>query len=315
MNDRYSGSVIYEWRQQPINQGLVSYANSDAGTGDMRTLDDYSRLSSQWATVTPEGIKSSDYSPTRTAPSCPAFESGAWSVRADMVLPTIGLEGFTTPTAPRSSRTPRQTSDPSRSRTGSASVAAETSGAAGARTGDEAGAAKGPPVGAIVGGVLGGLVVLIALTAALLFFLNRSKKRGKAAPAAVGSGPLNPASDKMVAGPDEEYYKPRYHELTGHGTVPELDPRRGETVALRANEMPNGQGRTGELAHEGLSERSSDDEGGVQEEFSALNGYEREASPYVQAQRRTEMEWLQGEEERLRRRRELLMQQQGGGAT
>lgn len=50
---------------------------------------DFENLKSQWATLSPTGVKASAYNPSLSAPPCPSFTSGAWSVNADVALPTL----------------------------------------------------------------------------------------------------------------------------------------------------------------------------------------------------------------------------------
>ncbi|KAF2799856.1 glycoside hydrolase family 72 protein, partial [Melanomma pulvis-pyrius CBS 109.77] len=90
MNDRLSGNIIYQWGEQPNGYGLVSYANTESGTGAVKTKQDFSNLKSQWATLEPAGVKASDYDPTLTRRDCPEFTSGVWNIRANDQLPTLG---------------------------------------------------------------------------------------------------------------------------------------------------------------------------------------------------------------------------------
>ena len=51
---------------------------------------EFPNLSSRWATLTPTGVKASNYNPTLTPPPCPEFTSSVWEVDAKSELPTIG---------------------------------------------------------------------------------------------------------------------------------------------------------------------------------------------------------------------------------
>lgn len=51
---------------------------------------EFPNLSSRWATLTPSGVKASNYNPTLTPPPCPAFTSDVWEVDAKSEMPTIG---------------------------------------------------------------------------------------------------------------------------------------------------------------------------------------------------------------------------------
>jgi hypothetical protein len=53
---------------------------------------DFSNLSKQWATLSPAGVKASEYSPSLTPPACPASTSGQWNVDGGVALPTVGQE-------------------------------------------------------------------------------------------------------------------------------------------------------------------------------------------------------------------------------
>lgn len=51
---------------------------------------DYNNLKSQWATLTPSGIKRSEYSATKKPPPCPTSTLSGWEVNGDVPLPTLG---------------------------------------------------------------------------------------------------------------------------------------------------------------------------------------------------------------------------------
>ncbi|KAL8715033.1 MAG: hypothetical protein Q9220_000990 [cf. Caloplaca sp. 1 TL-2023] len=113
MNDRWSGAIIYEWKEEANKYGIISYAfgTSSAvftGTGTPAALTptpispDFYSLQSQWDTLTPTGTPSSDYKPTYTGVSCPQ-SSDSWSVAATATLPTIANLVITTKAAASSS--------------------------------------------------------------------------------------------------------------------------------------------------------------------------------------------------------------------
>jgi hypothetical protein len=105
MNDEWSGAIIYEWIEETNNYGLISYGPETNPTviasgvvaGISRTgtptpvSPDFSNLQSQWATLTPTGVASSNYNPsTLTPPACPSSTPGGWLVDGDVVLPSVG---------------------------------------------------------------------------------------------------------------------------------------------------------------------------------------------------------------------------------
>jgi hypothetical protein len=314
MDDRLSGNIIYTWaNDNSTNFGLVSYENPEDGTGTMKTLQDYSNLNSHWATLEPTGVKASNYDPTLTRRDCPAYTSGVWSLRADEPIATLGLDGFTTPTNPRTTSTAVQT----RSGTRASGPATSTPAGQLSNNGDPQGkqGKKRVSTGVIAGSVLGALVFLAVILAVILLLLRRKKKQ-RAAKDALPSE--REESDKMFVGPDgtgdhpHDFNGPQYTELAGNSAVQELDPARGEVTTMRANEMSGGGGQMGEL-HDGrnspplINLERNPDSITVQEHVSAPV-----ASPYVEAQRKVEMSWLESEEARLRQRREQLMIQSGG---
>ncbi|KAF2114353.1 Glucanosyltransferase, partial [Lophiotrema nucula] len=121
MNDRFSGNIIYEWAQDINNYGLVSYSGT-AVTGTPSLFPDYTNLSKQWATLTPAGVKASEYNPSSTKRPCPASTSGTWEVKANAALPTVGTSGLTAPVS-------ATVSEASRTGSGTSGVAENSSGA------------------------------------------------------------------------------------------------------------------------------------------------------------------------------------------
>ncbi|EKG12341.1 Glycolipid anchored surface protein GAS1 [Macrophomina phaseolina MS6] len=103
MADTWSGSIIYEWIEEANDYGIVSYGAKVDATASGAPPDgyprsgtptpvspDFSNLKSQWATLTPSGVKKSAYSPSLTAPACPDFTDGVWEVNGNVSLPTLG---------------------------------------------------------------------------------------------------------------------------------------------------------------------------------------------------------------------------------
>lgn len=296
MNDRFSGAIVYEWHQEKSNFGLVSYSNS-AATGTPRLFPDYSSLSGQWATLTPQGVKESAYQPSGIKRSCPQSSSGTWSVKANEALPTVGLSGVSTPTAAIS--------------TGS--------GAATTISGQHTKESNGISRGAIAGIVLG-VLVLIALILGAILFLLRRKRQKQVVDGAPKSEPGR-ESDKMVAAAGDvnhignTHYDPQYHELSGVGQTQELDPVKGHVARMIAPELAQPD-YDHELPH-------ADDDSPAAGHVVSANPVQEAAreerpqghSPYVEAQRRMEIDWLESEEARLRQRREVLAQQQSASNT
>ncbi|EOD45832.1 Glycolipid anchored surface protein GAS1 [Neofusicoccum parvum] len=103
MADTWSGAIIYEWIEEANDYGLVNYGAKVDATASGAPPDgyprsgtptpvspDFSNLKSQWATLTPTGVKKSAYTPSLTAPACPDFTSGVWEVNGAVALPTLG---------------------------------------------------------------------------------------------------------------------------------------------------------------------------------------------------------------------------------
>ncbi|QIW97800.1 hypothetical protein AMS68_003318 [Peltaster fructicola] len=101
MDGTWSGAIIYEWIQEANEYGIVSYG-PPAATGS-NVVDgftragtptpiqpDFSNLSKQWATLNPTGVMANDYTPSLSAPPCPAYTSGVWLVDPSAPLPTLG---------------------------------------------------------------------------------------------------------------------------------------------------------------------------------------------------------------------------------
>lgn len=104
MSAVWSGAIIYEWIEESNNYGLVSYGpyvdpakNTDAPPdGYTRSgtptpvSPDFANLSKQWKTLSPSGVKASQYTPSLTAPACPSYTANVWEVNGDVGLPSLG---------------------------------------------------------------------------------------------------------------------------------------------------------------------------------------------------------------------------------
>lgn len=106
MSGTWSGAIIYEWIQEANDYGLISYGPTAAATAaGSGVIDGYTRvgtptpispdfdnLSNHWKTLSPSGVKESDYSPSLSPVACPSYTSGAWMVTGTAPLPTLGQE-------------------------------------------------------------------------------------------------------------------------------------------------------------------------------------------------------------------------------
>ncbi|KAL8913031.1 MAG: hypothetical protein Q9171_002099 [Xanthocarpia ochracea] len=105
MADTWSGAIVYEWIQEENDYGLISYGpkvdpevSTDALDGFPRSgtpttvSPDYGNLKSQWATLSPSGVKLSAYSASAsiTPPACPTSTAGGWIVNGNAPLPSVG---------------------------------------------------------------------------------------------------------------------------------------------------------------------------------------------------------------------------------
>lgn len=106
---------------------------------------DYSNLKKQWATLSPSGVKSSDYTASKKPPACPTATVSGWVVDGDVPLPSLGqvLERTTSPTT--------------KTATGSGSAATGSTSGKGAATGGREIAGMGA---GLVGVMLGFMVWL-----------------------------------------------------------------------------------------------------------------------------------------------------------
>lgn len=99
MNADWSGAIIYEWIQEANDYGLITYGDGSSSGDIVRSgtpvpmTPDFANLKSQWATLTPKGVASSDYDPSSVSTrACPASTSGGWLVDGNVALPTVGSD-------------------------------------------------------------------------------------------------------------------------------------------------------------------------------------------------------------------------------
>ena len=120
MDDTWSGAIIYEWIEVANDYGIVDYGPMVAATATgavggypvsgspIPISPDFSNLKSQWATLSPSGVKLSDYSASAsslTPPACPSSTKGGWLVGGNPSLPALGdrlntAAASTTPSSP-----------------------------------------------------------------------------------------------------------------------------------------------------------------------------------------------------------------------
>ncbi|CAK7223570.1 hypothetical protein SCUCBS95973_005223 [Sporothrix curviconia] len=101
MDGDWSGAIIYEWIQEANNYGLITYGDGAAKDDTPRSgtpvpiTPDFANLKSQWATLSPTGVKSADYNTkTISTRSCPASTAGGWEVDGNVAIPTLGSAGL-----------------------------------------------------------------------------------------------------------------------------------------------------------------------------------------------------------------------------
>ncbi|KAF1850504.1 glycoside hydrolase family 72 protein [Cucurbitaria berberidis CBS 394.84] len=296
MNDRYSGSIIYEWTMGVNKYGLVEYSN-DQATGTPKLLADYTALQSRWSTLNPVGVKATAYDPTLTKRDCPQSTSGVWLVeaKAGTEIPTLGLSGFTAPTG-------RQASATGRIPTSSIIVGSGSSSDSNKLESGRSGGSTKLGGGAIAGIVMGAIFLFLVMCGILLFLWRKNRPKKEVT---VNPGDDAPLKGELDATSRDMTHQPIYQELSGAKYTQELGPSHAQ-YELRTDERP------GELPDQRDEHQHLDDTGHYAPEFTDQEPA-AEPSPHVQAQRRREMEWLEMEEMRMRQRREQLMKQGGAG--
>ena len=106
MADTWSGAIVYEWIEETNDYGLISYgpkvdpmSSTEALEGYPRSgtpspvSPDFSNLQNQWATLTPTGVKLSDYTKSTgklSPPACPTSTADGWVVNGNAPLPRLG---------------------------------------------------------------------------------------------------------------------------------------------------------------------------------------------------------------------------------
>ncbi|KAI4135746.1 MAG: hypothetical protein LQ341_005840, partial [Variospora aurantia] len=121
MADTWSGTMVYEWIQETNDYGLISYGpmvdpkvSTEALDGYPRSgtpttvSPDYGNLKSQWATLSPSGVKLSAYSASASMspPACPTSTEGGWIVNGNAPLPRLGQSLDNAATASSDASTP-----------------------------------------------------------------------------------------------------------------------------------------------------------------------------------------------------------------
>ncbi|KAJ4364452.1 hypothetical protein N0V83_009046 [Neocucurbitaria cava] len=288
MNDRYSGSIIYEWNNDTTGYGIVNYPNSVA-TGTPTLLPEYTSLQSRWSTLSPVGVKATAYSPSLAKRDCPKSTTSVWSVQVKdgTVLPTLGLSGFTAPTGSQTTR-----------KTGGA-TSGTTAGSSPDNTSGGGSKALGP--GAIAGIVIGAVALLLAIV--LIALRLRRRKKNKAKEVVVNQGEDAPFKGELDGNGVSRNVPQQgaYQEMQAAKDTQEIGTAQAQ-YELRGEERP---GELYEQQHQAVHDTSNFHEPQYPEQPQPAV----EPSPHVQAQRRREMEWLEAEETRMRQQRERLMQQ------
>lgn len=300
MNDQFSGSIIYAWRNDSSGFGIVQYPNGQA-TGTPSLSPEYTSLKSRWSTLNPVGISSTAYNPSGTRRACPQSSSRAWLVEARLgtELPTLGLSGLEQNAQSLTSGLPR-------------SSGAAGSGAGGSESSGGSGLGAGPIAGIVVGIV--GLLVIIGVV--LLCLRRKKKKQQTEFPATAHDN--NAFMKPELDGSNKDFHThSTYPEVADSQPIQEIDARHGHSThpELGGNNTPSAvhHSQPSELPHQHgqwMQHPQEIDDVYAHESQQSSGATAAEPSPHVQAQRRREMEWLEMEEARIRQQRELLMQQE-----
>jgi hypothetical protein len=86
----WSGSIIYEWVQEANDYGLVTYPQGGVTGAPIPIQPDFGNLQSQWKSASPSGVAEGAYTPSLSAPACPAATPGGWVINGDVAVPTLG---------------------------------------------------------------------------------------------------------------------------------------------------------------------------------------------------------------------------------
>lgn len=94
MDSVISGTIVYEWTQEANDYGIIVYPDTalqdglNVSVGSPLPLQpEFGNLQSQWAAVTPTAVSLSNYTPTNSAPECPATTPGTWDISGNLPLP------------------------------------------------------------------------------------------------------------------------------------------------------------------------------------------------------------------------------------
>ncbi|KAL9604407.1 MAG: hypothetical protein Q9219_000595 [cf. Caloplaca sp. 3 TL-2023] len=226
MNDKWSGAIIYEWREEINSYGIASYpfqavtwtaSGTPPGLTPTPLSPDFYNLQSQWNTLTPTGTPSTLYTPVYTSVACPSSTVSSWSVAPTALLPTIANLVITTKPAATLSGVQASSGQPLPTLFTSSS-------------GNSRGSALS--TGARV--AIGVVVPVVALASAIIFFLlwrRRRKTKTKSAPDEKGPqySEVTQSQNSPMQGVGE-FYKPPESEVDGNpvsqlhgdGVTPEL---------------------------------------------------------------------------------------------
>lgn len=99
-----SGTIVYEWTQEANDYGIIEYPDTtfqdglNVSVGSPVPLQpEFGNLQSQWAAVSPASVSLKDYTPTNSAPQCPATTSGTWDISGNLPLPDTPSKENPTP--------------------------------------------------------------------------------------------------------------------------------------------------------------------------------------------------------------------------
>jgi len=176
----WSGAIIYEWIQETNDYGLISYgpqqgADVNEGSSVIQGFTrsgtptpvqpDFGNLQGQWATITPTGVASSAYAATFTtsAPPCPPYTAGGWTIDPSAPLPTLGAAGVTSATGTTAANVTSGSGGSSGTGTATAASSATQSGGSG----------KSASVSMVAGGagLISMIVALLSVGAGVVFWL------------------------------------------------------------------------------------------------------------------------------------------------
>ena len=104
MNGVLSGAIVYEWIEEANDYGIIKYPDFtfqdglNVSVGSPIPLQpEFGNLKSQWAAVNPTGVAKSTYTPSNSAPKCPATTAGIWDISGTLALPDTPSKQNPTP--------------------------------------------------------------------------------------------------------------------------------------------------------------------------------------------------------------------------